>query len=329
MPGSFIPTIATLLGYFDVSVYGAKADNATDVGPAVQAAANAAIAQGGGVVYFPPGRYYWLTPVTLAPRNATTQPSVAITFKGSWNPNLLEWGDPSLAAQAAGGMSTVRSNANFVSGAGWLINVPTSPGSILYGFSAISVFLEDLALETYSNPAVGFINAQYAVNCSVKRVIVMNAGRNDETIPTNTGNIAIVMPQYANGAVNRLEDVLVNGHYAGISLGDQITHTGLAMFSACNDALLFNNGSANQHMLTFDRLLVQYCVNGLTFTSPSRVIVNCYDAERHNDLTGYEVNDPGNNARGVIRQYNMGTAGAGTIGTFGKNGGNNLICTSI
>jgi hypothetical protein len=39
MPGYFIPTLATLLGYFDISAYGAKADNVTDVGPDVRHAA--------------------------------------------------------------------------------------------------------------------------------------------------------------------------------------------------------------------------------------------------------------------------------------------------
>lgn len=52
---------------YDVTLYGAKADGEADDAPAVQAAADAAHAAGGGVVYLPPGTYRFATGRVIDP----------------------------------------------------------------------------------------------------------------------------------------------------------------------------------------------------------------------------------------------------------------------
>ena len=58
---------STPLGFFNVkdSPYGAKGDGATDDAPAIQAAANAVSAAGGGGIYFPSGTYALKSYITL------------------------------------------------------------------------------------------------------------------------------------------------------------------------------------------------------------------------------------------------------------------------
>jgi|GEM_PF-2904803 len=79
----------------DVREFGAIGDNSTNNTTAIQAAINAALAAGGGVVYFPPGTY--LTNTLTMVRNVTLmgagQKATFIKLRNGQNTNLIETQD--------------------------------------------------------------------------------------------------------------------------------------------------------------------------------------------------------------------------------------------
>lgn len=81
--------------FVDVREFGAVGDNSTNNTTAIQAAINAALAAGGGVVYFPPGTY--LTNKLTMVRNVTLmgagQKATSIKLRNGQNTNLIETQD--------------------------------------------------------------------------------------------------------------------------------------------------------------------------------------------------------------------------------------------
>src|SRR5207249_4196325 len=63
---------------YDVTQFGATGDGSTDDGQAIQAAADAASRNGGGIVFFPPGRYLHTALIDFH-TNTTVQGSGAVS----------------------------------------------------------------------------------------------------------------------------------------------------------------------------------------------------------------------------------------------------------
>lgn len=73
--------VSTTCNGYNVRSYGATGDGTTNDSPAIQAAVNAAIANAGGVICFPPGEYYMAGQIVVVPPIAQAQPY--LVFQGS------------------------------------------------------------------------------------------------------------------------------------------------------------------------------------------------------------------------------------------------------
>ena len=329
MAGGLTASVATILGYFSVRAYGAKGDNATDDTAAIQAAVNACAAAGGGVVYFPAGRYYVHGSIALPVlTGASGQPQIGLTLKGAWTPPTCLWGSSALASPPSSGASFIRTDLL----SGNLFNVASPPtGAIIYeatAYSAIHVFVEDLNFESYYSPGIVVLNLGQAACATIRRVSVVGYSYYDTRQPLNPAATGLIMPVNGNAAICRVEDYTCIGYYTGLQMTEHLTASGQLFFVACHDAMVF---PAQDHAVALQMVCVQDCLNAFTFTTKSaynstRFICQAYSYERHTDdwtAGGYEINDPNNYAKGVLWYAdNNGT-------TFAKNGGTGVTCNNL
>src|SRR2546426_639569 len=148
-----VPGVPSLVGdpFLNImgSPFGARGDNTTDDSAAIQAAINAAVAQGGGTVLFPPGRTYRSCRTLVIPINAlkVTLTGYGAFLRGCVNGDILQVGD----------LTTQNAHATYIAvhgltiiGNGWTdTRQPQQNGLGVY--SVIGLSLRDLVITGIPN----------------------------------------------------------------------------------------------------------------------------------------------------------------------------------
>ena len=244
---------------FNIKDYGAKVDGATDDTQAVQAAINAAIANGGGIIFFPcgitiingalqhsvdGGKDYncqiWIPQLSAGTNNYGTRPS--ITFLGEtpapcW---VSSWADVTINTTGSVIRSTlphsgVSGNWPSIFGGGGLNAVDD--------FSYIRVRFENLTiLAPYSSDYGTYlsgINAKNIASCQVVNCNVsVDRTLHNSTPPSSCVGIALAKDRCDQG--NLIDNSTVMGFEYGVIGSEHITVSNL-MIMCCVNAFGFTS----------------------------------------------------------------------------------------
>ena len=191
--------------YFNVVAYGAVPDGVTDCTAAVQAAINAAVANGGGVVYFPTGRYYRSNtgPDGVSRAATWTINGDNITFKGNGESTVILHDDKNIALRSDL-LSASGDNLTFkdfkVIGSRKSYTVTSEFSQTLTGGNCSNLRIENVTIEDVQNMCITFFNSD---NVIVTGCTLINCARDGYRF-TGGRNIKII----GNYAKNVADDVV-------------------------------------------------------------------------------------------------------------------------
>lgn len=322
------------LGWFNVEDYGAVHDNSTDDTAAIQAAINAAETAGGGVVYFPRGRYVIAgalqdaarsnAQILLPRRNTTTQTPVAIMLLGEVQAPQTIWFS---GAAAPTGGTILRGTLN--TGAGGSLLGGEGPSGSYLNFSYCHVKIQNILFELPANPVFTGLDLRYMISAEVRNVMV-NAGGVygyiDFTQPTTATSYGIRPPQNSNATVSYFRDVNVAGFYNGWEIPEHFNGDVIYAMTCLYGAIAV--AGDHNHPAFISRLGTQWCKYGISFSAGTRLIISEWQIEHWQAAPSkwfdpvYDVDDASNLGVGHVF-YNAVIGGTGNADPLVKNGGAN------
>ena len=313
--------LPTQAATFNVTNYGAVADDSTDNTAAFTACLNAIIAAGGGQMFLPDGVYRGR--ITIPPITSPTPSWVAIEIVGQSEPPPV-WGTiGSFPLRQKG--TIIKSLAT--SGAA----VISAASSTFYSsFSAVHVIIRDLDVRTYNNPQIGGIDLQYAVQCRLDNVFINTGIYNVQASQPTYGTKGLVTPANNNAALTILRNVLVTGYHTGIVANEHTDGDNITLGSNLHGIQFV----AANHASRFGRVCAQRCTNNITMTGAHAFTIEQLDIEKtganQTDANNAwqanisDINDPSNLGIGDIDDWVViGDVGA-VSNSFTRNGGSNI-----
>jgi Pectate lyase superfamily protein len=146
--------------YIDITTppFGARGDNASDDSTAIQSAINAAVAQGGGTVLFPPGRTYRSCRTIVVPINAikVTLTGYGAFLRGCVNGDILQVGD---LTTRNGHATYIAIHGLTITGSGWTdTSQPQQNGLGVY--AVIGLSLRDVVITNIPNIGMKAVKSQ-------------------------------------------------------------------------------------------------------------------------------------------------------------------------
>ena len=316
------------LGWFDVTDSGATGDGTTGDTSAVQAAIDAAIAAGGGVVYFPRGVYKIggalqdtsrSNAQLLLPRVNLSAEQITVELRGEFPPPAV--------ISVIGAMtlpdnhSIIKGTLNTGSGTAPCLIGSWGPSGSSGDLSNAHVILRDLTIRMPSNPVLTAVDLEHTACVEVDNVIIETgsydvAGLSEMTTSTSYG---LKTPAINNGAQTALGIVNVVGFYKGIKVGEH-THGSNVNVWGCRQALEF---VAAYHPSVFDRLGTYPCQRGLVGTGGAHYVdikqFNIEHASTGTWVPVYDVDDASNYLKGWCK-WHVVLAGTGHDDTMTVNG---------
>lgn len=318
--------------WYNVKSYGATGDGTTDDTTAVQAAIDAAIAAGGGVVYFPRGVYAIggalqdtsrSNAQLLLPRlDAVDTEQMTIELRGEFSP------PPIMSVVGAtpipDGHSIIKGTLNTASGTAPSLIGAWGPSGTIDNLSNAHVLLRDLTFRMPSNPQLSACNLQNVASVDVDRVIVDCGGYYVQglTEPTTAASVGMRLPAIHNGANTRLGTVDVIGFYTGYLFGEHSLGENVKAWG-CKVAATF---AAADHASYFTRFMAVHCEKVLTATGEHYVDFGQFNIEHAVSgwwITDYDIDDTSNYLNGDLA-WHVVLAGTGTDDTFTVNGAANM-----
>lgn len=339
------------LGWFVVTNYGATGDGTTDDTAAIQATINAAIAAGGGVVYFPAGKYLIAGSLqTSAPPNSASasynaqlrlpyispsSPNIAITLLGPGPAT-----GPYLQFTGATAPNTGAVLISNISGSGTkpsLLGGPRNDSVGYPNFSSLVVRVENLTFRCPDNPSLTAIDLEW-IGCTEIFSVSVDQGTNTYSItqPTHTAVCGILLPNSSNNALVMLRDVYVAGFYTGIRSYEHTVWDNVCIQSCWNGVQL---GGAYHSNVCLRLMILQcpYCVvgigggqnSGLHYLATGTIDfeTGTNDGPSWMNLV-YHVDDPSNYIYGV-GSFHTVEGGVGASTTFNINGASNFRMTCL
>ena len=318
--------------WYNVKSYGATGDGTTDDTTAVQAAIDAAITAGGGVVYFPRGVYAIggalqdtsrSNAQLLLPRlDAVDTEQMTIELRGEFAP------PPIMSVVGAtpipDGHSIIKGTLNTASGTAPSLIGAWGPSGTIDNLSNAHVLLRDLTFRLPSNPQLSACNLQNIASVDVDRVIVDCGGYYVQglTEPTTAASVGMRLPAIHNGANTRLGTVDVIGFYTGYLFNEHTIGENVKAWG-CKIAATF---AAADHPSYFTRFMAVHCEKVLTATGEHYVDFGQLNIEHATTgwwVTDYDIDDTNNYLNGDLA-WHVVLAGTGTDDTFTVNGANNM-----
>ena len=314
--------------WFNVRSYGATGDGTTDDTTAVQAAIDAAVSAGGGVVYFPRGVYKIAGSLQdgsrsnaqlLLPRINLTAEQITVELRGEFAPpaDLSVVGSMTLPDNH----SIIKGTLNTGSGTSPCLIGAWGPSGSSGDFSNAHVVLRDLTFRMPSNPVLTAVDLEHTVCVEVDNVIIDTgsydvAGLSEMTTSTSYG---LKTPAINNGAQTALGIVNVVGFYKGIKVGEH-SHGYNVNVWGCRQALEFVSA---YHSSSFERLGVYHCQRGLVGTGGAHYVdIKQFNIEHASSGTWapvYDVDDASNYLKGWAK-WHVVLAGTGVDDTMTVNG---------
>lgn len=322
-------TLPVNFAWFNVMDYGATGDGSTDDTDAIQATINAAVAAGGGVIYFPPGIYVIdgalqdtgaFNGQLLLPNVDHADPHMVLTFRGALRPGLhpVYGNDPppdsvaTLRTTLTGGTGTAA-----VFSGGNNLDAPH-----LGGGNNLAVNVEDLICEAPPDPSLTFWNLSACQGGAFKDVQLSITG--DGVEPTNSNAYGVKLPQVYFSNYTRTEGLSIAGYYTCLLNGELAMHHGL-VGGVC--IVFVEQPEMFYPSVIFDMTVTSFQY-GVKFTGgDSRLDILSYTAEHTTSpawmVTVADIDDPSNYGYGYHRWFCAETGGAPDH-TFTVNGGANL-----
>ena len=315
-------------GMYNVRSYGATGDGTTDDTTAVQAAIDAAISAGGGVVYFPRGVYKIAGALQdtsrsnaqlLLPRVHLTSEQITVELRGEFAPTA----DISVVGSMTlpDNHSIIKGTLNTSSGTAPCLIGAWGPSGSSGDFSNAHVVLRNLTFRMPSNPVLSAVDLEHTVCAEIDNVIIDTgsydvAGLSEMTTSTSYG---LKLPAINNGALTAMGIVNVLGFYKGIKVTEH-THGENVNVWGCRQALEF---VAANHPSVFERLGTYHCQRGLVGTGGAHYVeigqFNIEHASSGTWVNVYDIDDASNYLKGWCT-WHVVLAGTGIDDTLNVNG---------
>jgi len=314
--------------WFNVKSYGATGNGSTDDTTAVQAALDAAISAGGGVVYFPRGVYVIggalqdtgrSNAQLLLPRlDAVDTEQITIEMRGEFAPSPIM--SVVGSTPIPDGHSIIKGTLNTASGTSPSLIGAWGPSGTIDNLTMAHVVLRDLTFRMPNNPALSAVNLQNVCSVDVDRVVVDCGGYYVQglTEPTTAASIGMRLPAIHNGANTRLGTVDVIGFYTGYLFGEHSLGENVKAWG-CKIAATF---AAADHPSYFTRFMAVHCEKVLTATGEHYVDFGQLNIEHATTgwwVTDYDIDDINNYLNGDLA-WHVVLAGTGSDDTFTVNG---------
>lgn len=355
--GGSTETLADILGWYDVSVYGAVPNDGTDDTEAIQEAIDSCFNQGGGIIYFPKGIYdikgALVTDVGgnnpnaqlyIPPQEDTTTNHVKIHLLGEVGPVYSAGGFGDIDNPETG----VILRSSGVTGSGTFPSLfAVSPASASIGgytFNRTTVEIENIIFRvpsenTSNGPSLCGVNLRESNQAIVNRVrIDIDTSLFRSAEPTNEV-FGLAMPKRDNGTVSSIELSKVMGFRYGFLIAE---HTTMDQIEARVNYYAFAfDGSA--HTIHGNRIIAQWnkhvFLYDSSFPTSNSTQVNLkvdnlnIEARNHSPSKWYdnistvEVVDAGNKIYGEVTYY-IHLSGSGSP-TWDQTGGDNLRAINL
>lgn len=217
-----------LVGYITPYDYGAAGNGTTDDTTAVQNAANAVAAAGGGTLFLPPGNFKLSSALSLTGANTVSLlgvgPGISILTQSSTSANGITYNPTSLTAAAMQNLSVVGPGSG--TGIGILMEANGGAGS------AVSCNLENVTVSGFGSHNLELVGG---VGCSLDTVNSASSGGHCFFLSGGTGNV--------------LENCFANGS-GTTQQGFQLTSASYATLDGCKafgcgGGFQITGGSAN------------------------------------------------------------------------------------
>jgi hypothetical protein len=300
-------TALDVLGWYDVERYGADpalADNAL----AIETAIAAAVAAGGGTVYFPNDDYATAVRIAL--------PSVD-PAGGAPIPLRLLGGGSRFTHVGSAGCSRIVTTATTLG----VLYAQDYAGS----FSGVHLVIENMGFVTPDNPPMPGLDLTFLSAVTLKNVIV---GVNGSSEPTTNTSVGIKFPPNNNNGFCRAEEVLVVGFYNGADIGEHFYGDNFGIANAKVGLRVFKAFHANYFArLEFDSCKTCIQAQGSAGGSPANCHLSIAQLDIERAAAGwqapsstYEIDDPNNLLMGWC-MHTVVIAGSGNTATILKNQG--------
>lgn len=312
---------------FDARTYGARGDDATDNTEAFSRCLKALVEAGGGRMVLPDGVYRGR--VTIPPVSKPLPSWITVEITGEVEPTPVFGTIGNFPLQNKGAIVKCLAESGEA-----VISACPSPDSLYGGFSAVYVVLKNLDVRTYDNPGIGGIDLRSAMQCRLENVFVNTGVYNVQASKPTHATSGLLTPACNNAALTILRNVTVTGYHTGILVNE---HTDGDNINLCSNINGLEFAFAH-HASRFGRVGAQRCTHAVTVTGKHGFSIEQLDMEIAGkgqtdpknswQATAYNLNDPDHLGTADIN-YWVVEGNVGAVGTFTRNGGNNIRARRI
>lgn len=227
----------------------------------------------------------------------------------------------------AGSYGTVL-KSTMSSGSGNVIGVKTSSG---IGETYLSLWMENLTVQTVVNPTYSVLDLRYCKRVFMDSVKIWQGESGNFTEPTTSTSYALKTPANFVVSDTNFKNLVITGFYNGIEC-NELADIDAASVGPCVNAFVFPDAS---HIVSMGRVVAVWPLHTLVFTGVSTVKIEQLDIERSGEVGKWystNIDDfseaAAGNAHGEVGWHLIipigvvsvtGFAIAGTAGTAAKN----------
>jgi len=282
--------------YYNVKKFGAKGDNKTDDTKAIQAAINAAVSHGGGVVYFPAGIYNIAGPIIDSVGNQSCFSQLYIPYSDIEHPKTITFKGESAPEFETQGLIKVKPSLNGVilssaivsnDSTHAVIGVVKGPGDSWSQWNYITPYFKDMGIRTctmrdtipITNSLCG-INLRYASKCHFDNILIDTQSPLSISLdPSQTGSIGLITPEVNNHAMVSIGLIRIGGYAYGIKFSEHFVAQDVQVI--CCNVGIFSEYS--HHSSSIQTLEVECCPYPVVLNPGHNLYIANYNVEHFVD----------------------------------------------
>lgn len=283
-------------GYYNVKEFGAKGDSKTDDTKAIQAAINAAVNNGGGVIYFPSGVYNIMGPVidSVGDQSCFSQLYIPysdidhtkiLTFKGESAPEFETQGlikvNPSLSGVILSSSIVTGDSTNAV------LAMVKGPGKDWSQWNYTTPYFVNMGIRTCTmNDSVHVINSmcglnlRYASKCRIDNILIdIQSPLNMSPDPSGSGSVGLITPEVNNHAMVNIGLIRIGGYSCGIKFSEHFVAQDVEVV-CCTIGVL---SEFSHHSSSIQTLEIECCPYPVVFNPGHNLYIGDYNVEHFTD----------------------------------------------